>query len=229
MTVPVLTDLERNAVIVIANNGRDFHDLARIIDVPDEEAREIFQRAEAKLARGANRPPATAEPSSPRGSATAADNGSAVGTGPTVEPAATNGQQSRQPVLDAMRELGRPTNASELAGIIGRKTENVATRLRQYELEDPPKVRRTGRSVGGLGRGGPRIEWELAAPTDVRTGPELSLESPLSPPTDRAVFRRAYFDALFERLAIAEGDAFDQIADRIERLLGEGVSPTPTA
>lgn len=119
---------------------------------------------------------------------------------------------SRSPLLDHLRDRG-PSCATDIAERLGRTTGNVSTRLRQ--LEKAGYVRRTGRSLPG-GRGGPRIEWELAdfdkEPTDLST----VLDAPFS----TADYRARYFDALLAK--VGKDDCPEHIYDRIERLVGLG-------
>lgn len=123
---------------------------------------------------------------------------------------------TRSPILAYLTEHG-PASAPAIARHLGRKSGNVATRLRQLEVERV--VRRTGRTITG-GRGGPQIEWTLAGVDDRPTSPDDVLESPTTP-GDRAGLRHRYHLLLLSRLTDAQGDDFDRIADRIERLLGD--------
>lgn len=120
---------------------------------------------------------------------------------------------TRSPILDWLTEHG-PGTSSVIAGAIGRKTSNVATRLRQ--LEQGGFVRRTGNSLS-LGRGGPQIEWELAREDKAPTNIDEPIAAPLSPDTD---LKRRYFDALLA--LVARDDCPLHVFDRLECLVRGG-------
>lgn len=131
---------------------------------------------------------------------------------------------TKSPILDWLN-THQAGSAPQIAEAIGRKTGNVATRLRQYE--ERGFVRRTGRTIPG-GRGGPQIEWELCDPSKPPTGPEDVLESPQSPEPlgerlarledeERRAMRTRYFDALLAMLD--RPDCPDHVFDRLERLV----------
>lgn len=154
---------------------------------------------------------------------------------PEDEPEKIDRNPSRSPILDWLT-AHRSGSAPQIADCLERKPGNVATRLRQ--LERGGYVRRTGRTVPG-GRGGPQVEFELSDPDKRPTSVDDVLSSPPSeestrerlgrleaamttPRSDLTGLRERYCDALLARLEGADGDLFDRIADRIERLVGVG-------
>lgn len=214
-----LEDRERAALILYSRGGAEGVSVELGIPIADVEQEieriktkvsDAVANEDERLARLAERQEHEEEEPEP---------GDDLAPEPLDEP--TSHDPRRNPILEAMAELGRPTTAAEIAQMLDppRQTGNVSTRLRQMEDEDPPRVRRTGNTANHGVRGGPQVEWELATAGDEPTRPGQPLTSPHSPPPRREEMRRLYFDALLAKFEGADGDQVEALADRIEKIL----------